>query len=114
MNYSVNPLPAVTGVSAFIVSWSGTDRGGSGIQFYDVYVRFNNGGWILWQQQTTATSATFGAQEDGLYEFEARAVDNRGMVEALTGQAEATTIVDVQPPFVRPALWLPLVPKEGQ
>jgi len=106
---TVNPLPAVTNVSAFPVSWSDTDNGGSGIQYYDVYVRFNNGGWILWQTQTTATSATFGAQEDGLYEFEARAVDNRGLVEALTGQAEAATIVDVLPPFVRPEIWLPFV-----
>lgn len=105
----VNPLPALVGVTNFTVSWVGTDGGGSGIQYYEVRFRVERGEWQLWQQQTTATSALFVAPGDGLYEFEARAVDNRGQVEDFTGQPEAATIVDTQPPFVRPALWFPIL-----
>ncbi len=104
----VNPLPAIVGVTSFTVSWAGTDSG-AGIQYYDVRFRVDRGEWQLWQQQTTATSALFTAPGDGLYEFEARAVDNRGQVEDFTGQPEASTIVDTQPPFVRPAFWLPVL-----
>lgn len=104
----VNPLPAIVGVTSFTVSWVGTDSG-AGIQYYEVRFRVDLGEWQLWQQQTTATSALFTAPGDGLYAFEARAVDNRGQVEDFTGQPEASTIVDTQPPFVRPAFWLPVL-----
>lgn len=105
----VTPLPAIVGVTSFTVSWTGSDGGGAGIQYYDVRFRVAGGEWQLWQQQTAATSALFVAPGDGLYEFEARAVDNRGMVEEFTGQPEAATIVDVAPPFVQPQLWFPLI-----
>lgn len=104
----VNPLPAIVGVNSFTVSWTGSDSG-AGIQYYDVRYRVDSGAWQLWQQQTTATSAVFVAPGDGLYAFEARAVDNRGQVEDFAGQPEASTIVDMQPPFVQPALWFPLI-----
>lgn len=105
----VNPLPGLVGDTHFTVSWSGDDHGGSGIAYYDVRFRINNGAWQIWQTQTTNTSALFAAPGDNLYEFEARAVDNRGMAEDFTGQPEASTIVNTQPPFVRPVLWFPLM-----
>lgn len=104
----VTPLPAIIGVDNFTVSWAGDDGGGAGIQSYDVRLRVNDDPWQLWQQQTTATSALFVAPGDGRYAFEVRAVDHRGMVEEFTGQAEAATIVDIEPPFVQPQLWFPL------
>ena len=105
----VNTLPAIVGVNSFTVSWTGDDGNGAGIQAYDVRFRVNDGPWQLWQQQTTATSALFVAPGDGRYAFEVRAVDHRGMVEEFTGQAEAATIVDLEPPFVQPQLWFPLI-----
>ncbi len=102
------PLPAVIGVSGLPVSWQGTDNNGSGIQYYDVRYRINEGEWILWQQQTPETSAFFSAPIDGVYGFEVRAVDNRGMVESFQGE-EASTAVDTEAPFLQIQAWLPLV-----
>ncbi len=104
----VDPLPAITGVVSFTVSWTGYDAG-SGIQYYDVRYRRGNGDWLPWQQQTIATSAEFVAPTDGWYGFEARAVDQIGHVEPFLERAEASVIVDAEPPFVVPRLWLPLV-----
>jgi hypothetical protein len=94
---TVDPLPDHTTQSAFEVSWTGEDDG-SGIHYYDVRYRFGDGNWVPWQRQTLATSATFQAQTDGRYAFEARAVDNFGLAEDFTGEAEATIVVDTEPP----------------
>jgi hypothetical protein len=103
----VDPLPSITTTPSFTVSWSGSDIG-SGIAHYDVRYRINDGGWALWQQQTIATSAVFTTQADGLYEFEARAVDRAGLVEPFIGAVEAWTVVDARAPHVVPQAWLPL------
>lgn len=105
----VAPLPRITDTTSFTVSWSGYDDG-SGIQYYDIRYRLNDGDWIPWQQETLATEAPFTVLDgDGFYEFEARAVDNLGLKEAFTGQAEAAIIVDAEPPFIEPRAWLPFV-----
>lgn len=109
---TVNPLPAVLQEARFTVSWQGDDGNGAGVQYYDIRYRRDEGAWLLWQQQTTATSALFVSQGEGQYEFEARAVDNRGMVEEFTGQTEASVIVDLTPPFVEVQAWLPILMHE--
>jgi hypothetical protein len=109
----VQPLPAVVGTQSFDVSWF-AEESVSGIAYYDVRYRFNNGSWIVWQVQTLATTAPFTAAEDGVYAFEARAVDQAGRVEMFIGQAEATTAVDVAPPFIVPRLHLPLIIQSAQ
>jgi hypothetical protein len=105
---TVQPLPAITRSLSFTVSWTGSDDV-SGIRHYDVHYRFGNEAWQLWLPQTLATSATFTAGADGIYGFEVRAVNNAGLIEALTGEAETATIVDVVAPFVEPRVWLPLI-----
>jgi hypothetical protein len=108
---TVDPIaPNVTASTLITVSWSGTDNV-SGIQYYDVQMRINNGSWSLWIPQTLATSAQFQAFADGFYAFEARAVDNLGLIEVFNNQAEATVIVDAEPPFIVPQVYLPLVVK---
>ncbi|MGI8743750.1 MAG: hypothetical protein ACR2NN_14470 [Bryobacteraceae bacterium] len=49
-------LPATQTVASFTVQWSGTDAGG-GIADYTIYVSDNGGPFVLWQLNTTATSA---------------------------------------------------------
>lgn len=106
----VDPLPARTDELTIFVSWSGSDgAAGSGIQFYDVRYRFNGGAWVLWQSQTIDTAVVFTASQDGLYEFEARAVDNRNQIEPFTQQPEAAVMVDAVAPFITPRLYLPTV-----
>lgn len=104
----MEPLPAITSTNTFTVSWTGYDDG-SGIQYHDVQYRFNGGGWILWQNQTLATSTSFTAMNDGVYDFEARAVDNLGLVEPFTDHPETSIIVDTEAPFVTPRAWLVLM-----
>ncbi len=106
---TVDPLPTLTNSTSFFVSWSGNDGGGSGIAHYDVWYRQGNGGWILWLENTTATSATFNAPEDAGYGFEVRAEDNLGRVETFHGEAETSIIVDAEAPFIEPRIWLPLI-----
>lgn len=101
----VDPLPPVINQSSFVVAWSGSDVG-SGIAHFDIRYRIDGGPWVLWQQQTQATSAVFVALRDGLYEFEARAVDNAGLVEPFTGEATASTTVEAG---LAIQAWLPLI-----
>ena len=83
----------------FTVNWTGSDNpGGSGIRHYDVQFRSNGGEWQNWQTATTATSATFTGQNNNLYEFRVRAVDNANNVEAFPNDPEASTRVDTIPP----------------
>ena len=108
----VDPLPAITRTAQFTVTWTGEDDG-SGIQYYDVRYRFNDGSWVQWQDQTLTIGTTFTAMNDGVYDFEARAVDDIGNVEMFTGQPEATIIVDAEEPFVQPRAWLPIIFRNG-
>lgn len=109
----VEPLVPLVNEESFTVAWTGSD-GGSGIRCYDIQYRLNAGPWELWQDCTAATSATFTAAEDGVYEFEARAQDNVGNVEDFTGQPEAGVLVDARRPFLQPRAWFPIAIKDGQ
>lgn len=70
----------ITTEPTFAVSWSGNDgANGSGIRYYNVRYNFNGGAWLLWQQETLATSATFTAQQGGgFYIYQVQAMDNVG------------------------------------
>ena len=94
---TVNPLPEYSPTD-FVVSWSGSDVGESGIDYYDVQYSKDGGTWTDWQTRTQETSATFTLGEAGhTYDFRARGVDKAGNVEAYGG-AEATTIFGIQAP----------------
>jgi hypothetical protein len=91
---SVSPLPATETSTSFTVSWSGQDdAGGSGIASYNIYVSDDGGPFTLFQQDTTATSATFTGQNGHTYAFYSVATDNVGNQEATPTAAEATTTV---------------------
>jgi hypothetical protein len=108
----VDSLPTITRTTTFTVSWTGEDEG-SGIHYYDTRYRFNRGTWVLWQDHTLVTATTFTAMKDGVYDFEARAVDEVGNREMFTAEPEASIIVDAEPPFVEPKEWLPLIFRNG-
>jgi hypothetical protein len=57
----------------------------------------------------SVTSATFTADRDGLYQFEVRALDNLGFLEAFANQGEAATVVDLEAPFLQPRAWMPII-----
>ena len=51
-------LPSTEAKISFTVSWSGTDVG-AGVQDFTIYASDNGAPFTVWQQNTTATSATF-------------------------------------------------------
>jgi RHS repeat-associated protein len=97
---SVAPLPAVEPSTAFTVCWLGQDDpGGSGIAYYDIYVSVNGGPYAIWQDETTATSASFAGQVGDTYAFYGVATDNVGNIQPTPTAAQATTeIVSVATP----------------
>jgi hypothetical protein len=95
---TVAALPPVTYTSAFTVSWSGTDHGGSGITFFDVFVSDDGGSFTRWLAQTALTSATYTGQDGHTYGFYTVATDHVGNVEATPSGAEATTLIKLASP----------------
>lgn len=88
---TVNVLPTNSNPN-FTVSWTGSDNG-SGIASYDVYVATDGGEYVLWQEDTTETSATYNGEEGKSYSFYSVATDNLGLIETAPTQRDATTTV---------------------
>ncbi|WP_306297041.1 Calx-beta domain-containing protein [Nostoc sp. C052] len=85
----VNALPANSN-SNFTVSWTGSDAG-SGLAFYDIFVSTDGGQFVLWQVNTTATSATYKGETGHSYAFYSVATDNLGQKEVAPTQADTVT-----------------------
>jgi len=103
--------PYITDQTSFNVSWIGYHAPGVTIVTYDVRYRFNNGPWTNWVS-TGNTSAPFTAVDpnvDGIYEFEARAIDSHNQTEPWTGVPEAAMIVDRHAPYIEKALYFPMI-----
>lgn len=95
----VVPL-AANQCASFPVQWSGTDQG-SGIASYSIFVSEIGGPFTIWQDHTTATSATFAGQQGKIYAFYSVAEDQTGNREDAPAVADATTMVnDSQPPTI--------------
>ncbi|MHB9068390.1 MAG: RHS repeat-associated core domain-containing protein [Pirellulaceae bacterium] len=97
---SVDPLPAIISTPDFEVTWSGSDdANGSGIASFDVFVSDNGGPFTVWQQGTSATSATFAGQRQHTYAFYTTAVDHVGHREAVPLTADTQTqVIDNRAP----------------
>jgi hypothetical protein len=99
--------------ASFLVQWSGTDVD-SGIQDFTIFVSDNEGPFVVWLQNTRATSATFVGLPGHKYGFYSIARDLVHNVEALKTVPDAVTTVvaDTLPPVItvsaNPAtLWPP-------
>jgi hypothetical protein len=90
---SVLPLPASATNTQFVIRWSGTDYGGSGVATYNVYIATNNGSFALWLFDTTNTSEIFTGQLFDRYSFYSVAVDNVGNIQTAPTKAQATTTI---------------------
>ncbi|MCP4540331.1 MAG: fibronectin type III domain-containing protein [Chloroflexi bacterium] len=77
----------------FKVRWRGRDRGGSGIECYDVQYKDGSDVWQDWKICTTSTSAEFHGEWEHRYFFRVRAIDNAGNVEAWPLRPDARTRV---------------------
>lgn len=76
------------------VAWSGSDAG-AGVIFYSVYVSTNGGPFTLWQESTTATSATFSGTSGNTYAFYSIGSDSLGNTEVAPATADVTRALGV-------------------
>jgi hypothetical protein len=89
---SVDPLP-VTSTIVFTVSWTGDDYGGSGIDFYDVYVSTGGGPFEAWKTGFSGAQARFTGTVGTTYGFYSIATDKAGNRQETPPGAQASTTV---------------------
>jgi len=90
----VKELPKVQTSTTFTVSWEGSDAL-SGIRWYDVQYKKDNGSWTDWLTHTTLTSEQFTGERGHTYYFRCRAQDNAGNWEDY-GEADTYTYIERQ------------------
>jgi Tol biopolymer transport system component len=97
---SLAPTTAVTALPAqspaqFVVKWSGSDPGGSGILNYDIQCKSDTDlDWQDWQANVTVTSTVYTGLGGHTYYFRARARDRAGNLEAWPIDPDALTTVE--------------------
>jgi len=105
---SIDALGDWQTTDSWTLSWSGGDAG-VGLDTYDIQYRKNNNQWFNCATGTTATSLTFPddclkgrptAEDEDVFAFRGRAVDQKGNQESYPGTAEVTTTVDLEAPEV--------------
>lgn len=96
----VHPLNRYQQHDQFRVEWDADDRGGSGVDYYDIQYREAGQDWRSWLNHTRQTDNSFVGQEGITYEFRGRAVDHAGNVESFPDNPQASTTIDTLPPTV--------------
>lgn len=87
----VTALAATQTAVRFEVRWSGTDTG-AGVSHYDIYVSENDGPFVVWLENTTATAAFYGGRINTRYRFYSVAADGADNLEAAPANADASTV----------------------
>lgn len=96
------PLPTVSLSPNVQLTWAGTDDvGGSGIGSWDVFVSDNGGGFVQWQNDTTAAGGTYPGVVGHTYAFYAVPTDNAGNAADAGPVAQATTVAGTASLVVR-------------
>ncbi len=94
---SIQSLPAIS-PSPVQLRWSGVDEGSSGISYYQIQVRVDDGDWQDWLAHTVETSGAYPGVGGHHYAFRVRARDAAGNRSAWTADDAAITTVENQPP----------------
>ncbi len=99
--------------TSFLVQWSGTTQARSAISAYEIYYRHDIGDWQLWQSfPGSQLSAEFPLAQlglgDGVYRFEAVAINAGGQREPQNFRAEASILVDLAD-AIQPVLHMPIL-----
>ncbi len=102
-------MPNFQDTRTFLVRWIGSDYvPGSGIKYYDVDVRKEEGPWTSWQSGFKSSQSVYTSDADKTYHFRARATDHGGNMGEWS---EVFSIrIDATPPLV---ILSPRVPLTG-
>jgi len=93
---SINELPSISTSTHLLISWSGSDYSGSGIDEFDIYVSINDLPFQIWLKGTSATSEIYEAENDQSLSFYSISRDYVGNEENLPTSAQAKTLVNVK------------------
>ncbi|MCB0046606.1 MAG: fibronectin type III domain-containing protein [Caldilineaceae bacterium] len=98
---------------AVLVSWTASSALRTTISSFELFYQFNGGAWQSWQAFAgDQFSAEFNYQSlglgDGVFGFEAIAVDSQGDRQPRTGVAQASVAIDLND-AVQPAQYLPII-----
>jgi len=107
----LKPTDGVT--TSFTVNWASSASASAPAVAYDIYYQYNGGSWQLWQNAPAPqTSAQFFYQQfglgDGVYNFEAVAINSAAQREPQRFKAEATLLVDLAN-AIQPQAYLPMI-----
>ena len=103
-------MPGFHDTRTFLVRWTGTDfMPGSGIKYYDLQVRKEDGPWIDWLVEFKSSQSVYTADSDKTYHFRVRATDNGGNLGDWSGVFSVR--IDATPPVLLEA---PEVPLDGE
>ncbi len=96
----VDSLPRFINSLSFEITWHGYDPGdGSGLDYFDVQYKDNDGSWIDWLMETTDTTKIFTGQENHRYYFRCRGVDKSGNIEPYPSY-DTYTYIDITQPTI--------------
>jgi len=91
----IKPMSRYTNTNPFIIKWNGTDIG-SGIAFYDIDYSLDEKNWIPLLINTKAESTEFTGEENTIYYFRCRAIDNAGNKEPVHKIYDTYTTLDYE------------------
>lgn len=92
---ALDSLPPVIAVDTLRLNWQGADDpGGSGIDFYSLYVARDTGTFEQWQSEVYGTSLLFNGDPGHNYAFFTLATDHTGNREAMKNQPDWTVRID--------------------
>ncbi len=101
----LDPVPPSSVVSALppdsfptiAVAWSGSDNpGGSGLDYFDLFVAVNDGPFVPWLTRTRLTGALYAGTFGNRYAFHSVATDIAGNIEDAPAAPDAITTVTLQ------------------
>ncbi len=100
-------MPGFQDTRTFLVRWIGSDFvPGSGIRYYDVQVKKEDGPWMPWQTEFKSSQAVYTADADKTYHFQARATDQSGNVGEWSEMFSVR--IDATPPILDQTPNIPL------
>jgi hypothetical protein len=101
--------PTVSKQTNFNVAWSGQPVQGSSITSYEVQVSINGGSFQAWNTfQGNTLNGEYNSPGEGFYTFRVRARDNLNRVSEWSNNPLSTKVVDVQSPFIKARVFLPI------
>ncbi len=102
-------LPPITSATRLTLTWTASDgAGGSGIWWYELERRVNDGNWTRLGGNLTRTSYAVSVLPGNSYAFRVRARDRAGNLQPLDMTNVVSTLILTDPSSIQPRVFVPL------